>query len=119
MPHTKTTVCIVVVGKLGMKPDDQTHGVGEKKKKNSSGCINVEWPSHDLIDSINSINSIDSINRLRSSVMHKTYHYSGQKIGHLPIKNHPYSILRVPTTQLAKMSIDLKFVELTADVLEN
>ena len=27
--------------------------------------------------------------------------------------------LRVPTTQLAKMSIDLKFVELTADVLEN
>ena len=42
-----------------------------------------------------------------------------KKIGHLPIKNHPYSILRVPTTQLAKMSIDLKFVELTADVLEN
>ena len=28
------------------------------------------------------------------------------------------SILQVPTTQLAKMSIDLKFVELTADVLE-
>ena len=28
-------------------------------------------------------------------------------------------ILRVPTTQLAKMSIDLKFVKLTADVLEN
>ena len=25
---------------------------------------------------------------------------------------------KVPTTQLAKMSIDLKFVELTADVLE-
>ena len=53
-----------------------------------------------------------------------TYHYSGQKIGHLPVKNHPYtpvpgSILRVPTTQLAKMNIDLKFVELTADVLEN
>ena len=33
-------------------------------------------------------------------------------------KTHPYSILQVPTTQLAKMSIDLKFVELTADVLE-
>ena len=32
---------------------------------------------------------------------------SGQKIGHLPIKPHPFSILRVPTTQLAKMSIDL------------
>ena len=32
---------------------------------------------------------------------------------------HSYSILRVPTTQLAKMSIDLKFVKLTADVLEN
>ena len=31
---------------------------------------------------------------------------------------HPYSILQAPTTQLAKMSIDLKFVELTADVLE-
>ena len=27
------------------------------------------------------------------------------------------SILQVPSTQLAKMSIDLKFVELTADVL--
>ena len=27
--------------------------------------------------------------------------------------------LQVPTTQLAKMSIDPKFVELTADVLEN
>ena len=47
-----------------------------------------------------------------------TYHYSGQKIGPLPIKIHPHSILQVPTTQLAKMSIDLKFVELTADVLE-
>ena len=35
------------------------------------------------------------------------------------MKNHPYSILRVPTTQLSKMSIDVKFVELTADVLEN
>ena len=33
-----------------------------------------------------------------------------------PNKNS--SILQVPTTQLAKMSIDLKFVELTADVLE-
>ena len=54
-----------------------------------------------------------------SSINTNTYHYSGQKIGHLPIENHPYSMLRVPTTQLAKMSIDLKFVELTADVLEN
>ena len=34
-------------------------------------------------------------------------------------KTHSYSILRVPTTQLAKMSIDLKFVKLTADILEN
>ena len=34
-------------------------------------------------------------------------------------KNSPtWYILQVPTTQLAKMSIDLKFVELTADVLE-
>ena len=33
-------------------------------------------------------------------------------------KTHPHGILQVPTTQLAKMSIDLKFVELTADVLE-
>ena len=31
---------------------------------------------------------------------------------------HPFSILQVPTTLLAKMSIDLKFVELTADVLD-
>ena len=47
-----------------------------------------------------------------------TYHYSGQKIRPLPIKTHPYTTLQVPTTQLAKMSIDVKFVELTADVLE-
>ena len=33
-------------------------------------------------------------------------------------KTHPHSILQVPTTQLAKMSTDPKFVELTADVLE-
>ena len=33
-------------------------------------------------------------------------------------KTHPHGILQVPTTQLAKMSIDLKFVKLTADVLE-
>ena len=37
---------------------------------------------------------------------------------HLPIKTHSYSVLRVPTTQLANMSIDLKFVKLTADGLE-
>ena len=36
----------------------------------------------------------------------------------LLIKTRPYSILQVPTTQLAKMSFDLKSVELTADVLE-
>ena len=35
------------------------------------------------------------------------------------MKTHSCSILRVPTTRLAKMSIDLKFVKLTADVLEN
>ena len=35
----------------------------------------------------------------------------------LKIKTHLYCILQVPTTQLVKMSIDLKFVELTADVL--
>ena len=34
------------------------------------------------------------------------------------IKTHQYSILQVPTTQLANMNVDLKFVELTADVLE-
>ena len=32
-------------------------------------------------------------------------------------KTHQHSILQVPTTQLAKMSIDPKFVELTADDL--
>ena len=52
------------------------------------------------------------------SINTTTCNYSGQKIRHLPIKNHSYSILRVPTTQFAKMSIDLKFVKLTADVLE-
>ena len=34
------------------------------------------------------------------------------------INAHPYSMLQVPTTQLDKMSIDPKLVELTADVLE-
>ena len=33
-------------------------------------------------------------------------------------KSHPHRILQVPTTQLAKMSFDPEFVELTADVLE-
>ena len=33
-------------------------------------------------------------------------------------KTHSCSILQVPKTQLAKMSIDPKSVELTADVLE-
>ena len=35
-------------------------------------------------------------------------------------KTHPYSIrvLQVPTKQLAKLSIDWKFVELAADVLK-
>ena len=47
-----------------------------------------------------------------------TYHFSEHEIGPLPMKTHPYSISHVPTTQLAKMSIYLKFVELTADVLE-
>ena len=38
----------------------------------------------------------------------------------------PYAMIRcestrgeIPTTQLAKMTVDLKFVKLTADVLEN
>ena len=44
-----------------------------------------------------------------------TIHYNGQKIGPLKKQTHPY--LQVPTTQLAKMGIDPKFVELTADVL--
>ena len=33
-------------------------------------------------------------------------------------KTHPHSILQVPTTQLAKMRTDPKFVELTADALK-
>ena len=33
-------------------------------------------------------------------------------------KTHPHSTLQAPTTQRAKMSIDPKLVELTADVLE-
>ena len=33
-------------------------------------------------------------------------------------KNRPHSILQVPTTQLAKMSIYPKFVDLTADVFD-
>ena len=44
-----------------------------------------------------------------------------KRIGPLPLrKNSPtsYIITRVPTTKLANMSIDPKYVELTADVLE-
>ena len=39
--------------------------------------------------------------------------------GPLPLgeKIHPHSILQVPPKQLAKMSIDPNFVELTADVV--
>ena len=33
-------------------------------------------------------------------------------------KTHPHSILQVSTTQLAKISIDPKFDELTADAFE-
>ena len=41
-----------------------------------------------------------------------------KKVGPLPSsdKTHPHSI-QVPTTQLAKMSVDPKFVQLTANVL--
>ena len=35
-----------------------------------------------------------------------------------PAERSPCSILQARTTQLAKMSIDLKFVELTADVFD-
>ena len=46
------------------------------------------------------------------------YHFSEQEIGPLFIKTHLYSILQLPATQLANMNIDLKFVELMADVLD-
>ena len=47
------------------------------------------------------------------------YFFFSKRIGPLPLrKAHPHSILRVPTTQLAKMSIDPKFVQLTAGVLK-
>ena len=48
------------------------------------------------------------------------YVFFQQKNMSPPIKRqtHPHSILQVPTTQLAKMSFDPKFVKLTADVLE-
>ena len=36
----------------------------------------------------------------------------------LNVTTDSINVLQVPTTQLAKMNIDLKFVELTADVLE-
>ena len=45
-------------------------------------------------------------------------HFVLLKNKHLTIKTHSFSILPVPTTQLAKMNIDLKFVEFTADVLD-
>ena len=45
-------------------------------------------------------------------------YYQNKIIGPLPLrKTHPHSILQVPTTQLASMTVDPKFVELTADVL--
>ena len=47
------------------------------------------------------------------------YRYENEITGPLPIseQTHPHSILQVPTTQIAKMSIDPKFVELTAGVV--
>ena len=45
--------------------------------------------------------------------------FINKRIGPFPLrKNSPtVIILQIPTTQLAKMIIDPKFVELTADVL--
>ena len=46
----------------------------------------------------------------------------GQNMEPLPLKPYPctrwYMILQVPTTYLAKMRVDLKFVQLAAEVLE-
>ena len=46
------------------------------------------------------------------------YIFKTKRIGPLPCKRHPHSMLQVPTTQLAKMSIDPEFVVPTADVLK-
>ena len=47
--------------------------------------------------------------------------YVSEQVVHSPTITHIvyFEVLRVPTTQVAKMSIDLKLIELTADVLEN
>ena len=46
------------------------------------------------------------------------YYYGTSRVANNISPTH-HSILKVSTTQLAKISIDQKFVELTADVLEN
>ena len=62
--------------------------------------------------SLNFSKNIAKVSNIYRSFIRKKGLFFGQ------IKAHPYGILQVPTTQLAKMSIDLKFVELTAEVLE-
>ena len=48
---------------------------------------------------------------MRACLLTKQYYPSHYE------KTHPYSILQVPTKQLAKMTIYPKFIELMADVL--
>ena len=48
----------------------------------------------------------------------KKYIFKKNKTPPIKKKTHPHSILQVPTTQLAKMSVDPKFAELTPDVLQ-
>ena len=50
--------------------------------------------------------------------MHFCFLKQNNRIPPIEKKTHQHSLLQVPTTQLAKMSVDPKFVELTADVLE-
>ena len=58
-------------------------------------------------------------NKMCSPCIYIYIFFFNKIVGPLPLrKTHPHSILQVPTTQLANMSIDPKFVELTADVFE-
>ena len=83
-------------------PEDEKRKKKDEKRKNKKGKTSSYCRAYGIYNILLQLTTIVN-----------------QEIASLPKKTHPYSsTLQLPTTQLAKMTIDLKFVELTADVLE-
>ena len=96
----------------------QANNVAGKKKKK-----HLSYPTQVIVHHLDKTNTnhyrVDKKQNILNTA-HTKLKRKKKKIGTHPSseKTHPHSILQVPTT-LAKMSLDPKFVELTADVLEN